>query len=359
MTVPGLRRYCVARFRRAAGLLAATALLAACVAFTSRQQVVTLQRTEQQSGTNERLIAVSAVNRNVVWASGLHGTYTVTTDGGATWKAGQVPGAEDLDLRDVQGVSATTAYVLSVGPGKRAKIFKTDNAGATWMTKFTNIDAALHWKCLSFWNPLHGVAISDALEGGFIMMSTVDGGWTWNRVPPLSLPAAVPDERVSAESGTCVVAGRSGRTWIGTTKLHVLRSTNYGASWRRAYVPITKTDSTGIVSLAFRDKTRGMALGQFATSPTDTLVAFTDDGGENWTTRALQPLMTEISAGAFVPGLAGPTVLVVGPQGSSYSRDGGAKWERIDTVAYNGVAFAGRAAGWAVGLNGRITKFSF
>jgi photosystem II stability/assembly factor-like uncharacterized protein len=357
--VPGLRRSCAVKFRNSAGPLPAAALFAACVAFVSRPQALTLERTEQQSGTNEQLIAVSAVTRNVVWVSGLHGTFAVTTNGGATWKAGHVSGAEDLEFRDVHGVSNRTAYLLSVGPGKQAKIFKTDDGGATWMTKFTNIDAALHWKCLSFWNPLHGVAVSDPLDGGFIMMSTVDGGWKWDRVPPLSLPAAVPDERVSAESGTCVVAGRSGRAWIGTTKLHVLRSTNYGASWKRAYVPITKTDSTGIVALAFRDKTDGMALGQVATSPNDTLVAFTDDGGATWTTRALQPLMTEISGGAFVPGVGGPTVLVVGPHGATYSRDGGETWERIDTLAYHGVAFSGRAAGWAVGLSGRITKFAF
>ncbi len=347
------------RFRNPSGPLWAASLFAVSVAFASRQQGVTLMRTDQRSGTGENLIAVSAVNRNVVWASGLHGTYTRTTDGGATWKAGQVAGAEGLELRDVQGVSAQTAYVLSVGPGRATKVFKTDDGGATWMTKFTNVDSAVHWKCFSFWNPLHGVAISDAVAGGFTMMSTVDGGWTWNRAPPLSLPAAVADERVSAESGTCIVAGRSGRAWLGTTKLHVLRSTNYGASWKRAYVPITRTDSTGIVSLAFGDKTRGMALGEHASSPDDTLIAFTDDGGQTWTTRALQPLMTELSAGAFVPGLKGPTVLVVGARGSSYSRDGGGTWERIDTLAYHSVAFAGRTAGWAVGTNGRIVKFAF
>ena len=258
-----------------------TAVLAAWVALAARQQAVTLMRKEQQSGTSEPLVAISAVNRNIVWVSGLHGTYARTTDGGATWKAGRVPGAEDLEFRDVQGVSAETAYLLSVGPGKNTKIFKTDDAGATWLPKFTNTDSAVHWKCLSFWNPLQGVAISDAIEGGFMTMSTVDGGWTWRRVPPLSLPAAAENERVSAESGTCIVAGRGGRAWFGTSKLHVLRSTNYGVSWKRSYVPITRTDSTGIVSLAFRDRSNGMALGQFASSPSDTLIAFTDDGGKN------------------------------------------------------------------------------
>ena len=42
--------------------------------------------TPQDSGTTSGLIAVSPVNPQVVWASGRGGTFTVTTDGGQTWK---------------------------------------------------------------------------------------------------------------------------------------------------------------------------------------------------------------------------------------------------------------------------------
>ena len=48
--------------------------------------------TVQQSGTTQRLQAVSAVNRNIVWASGTGGTYAVTRDGGAHWHVAVVPG---------------------------------------------------------------------------------------------------------------------------------------------------------------------------------------------------------------------------------------------------------------------------
>src|ERR1700687_4526966 len=52
--------------------------------------------TPQTSGTTNRLQAISPVNDRVVWASGVGGTYTLTTDGGKTWKVGVVPGAENL-----------------------------------------------------------------------------------------------------------------------------------------------------------------------------------------------------------------------------------------------------------------------
>jgi photosystem II stability/assembly factor-like uncharacterized protein len=71
--------------------------------------------TPQDSGTTNGLIAVWPVNPQVVWASGRAGTFTVTTDGGQTWRAGVVPGAEALQFRDVQAFSASVAYLMSIG----------------------------------------------------------------------------------------------------------------------------------------------------------------------------------------------------------------------------------------------------
>src|ERR1700730_12576160 len=75
-----------------------------------RFQPLTL--TSEASGTTNRLQAISPVSAEVVWASGVGGTYVKTTNGGATWKVGVVPGAETLQFRDVQGVSESVAYLL-------------------------------------------------------------------------------------------------------------------------------------------------------------------------------------------------------------------------------------------------------
>ena len=73
-------------------LLAAFATLIAQGQPKVKQPTLTLQN----SGTTNGLIAVSPVNPQVVWASGRNGTFTVTTDGGNTWNAGVVPGAESV-----------------------------------------------------------------------------------------------------------------------------------------------------------------------------------------------------------------------------------------------------------------------
>ena len=95
--------------------------------------------TPQTSGTTQLLIAVSPVDSRVVWAAGAGGTYVLTTNGGETWKAAVVPGAESLQFRDVYGVSDKIAYLLSIGSSTTDfRIYKTVDGGATWTIQFTN-----------------------------------------------------------------------------------------------------------------------------------------------------------------------------------------------------------------------------
>jgi photosystem II stability/assembly factor-like uncharacterized protein len=71
----------------------------------------------------------------------------VTTDGGQTWKAGVVPGAQTRQFRDVQGVSDAVAYLLSIGTGTDARICKTTDGGATWAMEFQDQDPSAFYDC--------------------------------------------------------------------------------------------------------------------------------------------------------------------------------------------------------------------
>src|ERR1035437_1130164 len=55
----------------------------------------------QASNTRASLRGVSAVDARSVWASGSGGAWLATTDGGVTWRAAKVPGAETLDFRGI------------------------------------------------------------------------------------------------------------------------------------------------------------------------------------------------------------------------------------------------------------------
>src|SRR5438309_12015244 len=94
----------------------------------------------QTSNTTASLRGVSAVNERIGWASGSGGTWLRTTDGGATWKASKIEGAETLDFRGIRATDERTAWVMSIGPGEKSRIYKTSDAGDHWTLQFTNPD---------------------------------------------------------------------------------------------------------------------------------------------------------------------------------------------------------------------------
>ena len=118
---------------------------------------------EQKSKVPGRLQAVSAVNEKIVWASGTGGSFTVTTNGGASWRSGVVAGADSLEFRDVHGVDEKTAYLLSAGNGTASRIYKTTDAGQNWQLQFINRDSTAFYDCFAFWDPLAGIAFSDSV----------------------------------------------------------------------------------------------------------------------------------------------------------------------------------------------------
>jgi photosystem II stability/assembly factor-like uncharacterized protein len=341
-------------------VLPLTALLVAAGASFAVQSRVT--HTPQTSGSTALLIAVSAVNDRVVWVSGTQGTYLRTTDGGATWTAGRVPGADSLQFRDVHAVDANTAYLLSIGNGSQSRIYKTTDAGARWTLQFTNRDSAGFYDCMDFWDSRRGIVIGDALGDSIAVLTTTDGGAHWTRIPPASLPKAQPNEGSFAASGTCLVTRPGGHAWIVASNPdhgRVLHTANYGRTWSVDTLPLTTRAGSGPQSIGFRDARNGFALGGGnAAQPGDVLAATTNDGGKTWVKRTSPALRTGVWGGVYVPGATRPTIVAVGPTGSVWSRDEGVTWTPIDSLNYWSVGFASPRAGWAVGTQGRITKLS-
>jgi photosystem II stability/assembly factor-like uncharacterized protein len=342
----------------------ATIVLFLTVAFLITSVVQARAQWEPQaSGTKARLRGLSVVSREVAWAGGNRGTCLRTIDGGKTWVARAVPGASDLDFRDVHAVDADTAYLLSIGEGPQSRIYKTTDGGATWAAPFVSPDPKGFLDALAFWDAEHGLALGDPVAGRFVVLATDDGGRTWARVPPEGMPPALPGEGAFAASGTCLVASGEGRAWFGTggaRASRVFRSTDRGRTWTAHETPVRAgTASAGIFSLAFRDADRGVAVGGDYKAPEQSgdCVALTADGGRTWTAPRGTPPAGYRSAVAFVPGARGPRLVAVGPSGSETSTDDGASWRPLGRLGFHAVGFAGPTAGWAVGEDGLIARW--
>lgn len=356
----GERRAC---WLMSLSLLSFSVALAACPG-TRRVTPWTLEPSiePQGSGTDALLIGTSVVNDSVVWVSGSKGTWLRTTNGGATWEGGTVPGADSLEFRDVHAFDAENAFLLSIGTGDQSRIYRTSDAGETWALTFRNDEPRGFFDCFDFWDARHGMAFSDSVDGEFLLIETADGGATWTRIPADRLPPAREGEGAFAASGTCLVVRGDATAWIGTGAsdggARVLRTTDRGRTWSVAETPIVKGTSAGIASLAFRNERHGAALGGDIAepdSPSDN-VALTRDGGETWTLGGRPTFTGAVYGSSWVPGAPEPTLVAVGPKGVSYSTDGGVGWAALDTLNHWGVAFASPERGWAVGPEGRISR---
>src|SRR5271170_2294386 len=194
--------------------------------------------TAQKSNTTENLRGISVLSNAVAWASGTHGSYLRTTDGGNSWQPAQVPGADALDFRDVEAFSADLAYLLSAGPGEQSRIYKTTDAGKTWALQFTNKNPNGFFDCMAFWDSDRGIAVGDPVSDNsgtlrFELISTVDGGKTWSPHSPDSIPPAIEGEGAFAASGTCITIQGTANVWFATggKVARVFRSTNAGKTW--------------------------------------------------------------------------------------------------------------------------------
>ena len=318
-----------------------------------------LTRYVQKSGTHETLLAVSPFSDRVAWVSGAHGTILRTTDGGKTWKAFHTPSGDSLDFNTVYAINAKQAFVLSSGQGRQSRIYKTMDGGAHWIRKYMNLDTQLVWRCFSFWDADHGVGISDVQKGDFLMMFTLDGGENWDRVPADSFPVPLPNERTVASSPACLYTGWGQHAWFATTMGRVIRTNNYGNSWKMSFAHIAIGEDNIINAILFHDGSNGLLFGETRQAPGVTVISQSSNSGKSWTEREPLALATPIASVSYVPDLFGPSLVAVGPRGAIFSRDNGLVWSVIDELNYSAVSFARRDAGWAVGANGVITKITF
>jgi len=260
------------------------------------------------SHTEEGLRGVSAVSRQIAWASGTHGTYLRTTDGGSTWTPAQVPDAANLDFRAVIAFSADEAFLMSAGPGDQSRIYHTTDTGQHWDLQFTNTNPKGFFDSMVFWDSKRGIVLGDPVpdEKGqlkFELLMT-DDGKTWQQVPPQQLPPAMEGEGAFAASNSCIAILRK-TEWKGASApdpniwfatggkvARVFHSPDRGKIWEVFPTPILHgPDSAGIFSIAFRDATHGVIAGGNYKHPDDDGpdLAFTADGGKTWTLSNIHP----------------------------------------------------------------------
>lgn len=344
----------LARFLNPLGLAVLPLVLGACASVPAGPPWLAVA-----SGTSAELRGLSVVSEQVAWASGTRGTVLRTVDG-SHWQALSVAGADQLDFRDIHAIDASSAIVMSAGPGAASRLYRTDDGGASWRLLATNSFADGFWDAIAFWDKDHGLLFGDPVAGRFQTYATADGGANWTALPGRGLEA-LPNEGAFAASGSCLSVAGSSEAWIvtgGAAHARAFHSSDRGASWRAAELPIAAgAAARGAFSVAFADGRTGMAAGGDYKEKTRAGVngARSEDGGASWTPVSILPT-GYMSVVTPVRGSA--SYVAAGLAGSGYSRDGGRSWRVLDTTPLNTVAFAGPTSGWAIGPKGLLMKYA-
>ncbi|MGA1386453.1 MAG: hypothetical protein ACO306_07025, partial [Flavobacteriaceae bacterium] len=90
-------------------------------------------KTVQNSPTDQLLIGLHILDEKTVWASGTGGTVIFTSDGGQSWNKATWDQEPTLQFRDIHGINATQAAVLSSGTGAESRIYKLHTSQKTWL----------------------------------------------------------------------------------------------------------------------------------------------------------------------------------------------------------------------------------
>ncbi len=309
----------------------------------------------QPVGTNASFRGLSAVSRDVVWASGTAGTVIRTLDGGATWQTRNIPEAEKLDLRDIEAFDAETAYALSIGNGDSSRIYKTTDGGKSWQLQFQNTSEKAFFDAIACWDAKNCLALSDPVDGKYLLIRTEDGE-KWHSVSSNELPIAKDGEAAFAASGSCLIVHKKALFLAtGGVDARIYRSADRGRTWTAAATPLAKgTAGSGVFSIAANGKRKMVAVGGNYEKPLERTgtAAVSHDGGRTW--QKVNGMGGYRSGVAF---LGNNTMIAVGTNGSDISKDGGKTWQSIGKENLNVVAAAGGAV-WAAGPNGGVFRLS-
>lgn len=302
---------------------------------------------------------IDAVSDSVCWVSGSKGAILKTTDGGQSWQQLVIPGADTLDFRDIEAFGADTAVVMSIGSGMRSKVFRTVDGGESWSLVHQNTYENGFYDAIAFWdNGQDGLLQGDPVEGRLFILTTNDGGQSWNELPREQMPEVADGEYAFAASGTQLITTGNRQAWIGTggVNARAIHSSDGGQTWTARPTPMIQGEpSTGIFSIAFRDDSFGIAVGGDYTREYEGMqnVIYTEDRGMSW--KRLENADLDFrSCIRFADGV----FVTTGPSGSEYSTDNGENWKGVKGPGFHTLSIGkeGMNAVWAAGAEGRIGK---
>lgn len=297
------------------------------------------------------------VDENVAWASGTKGIIRYTSNG-KDWVVYQDTSWNNLDFRDIHAFNSNEAVIMSSGDG--CKIYKTKDQCKSWQLVYENNAEGIFFDGMDFWDDKNGIAFSDPINNQLFIITTNDGGDTWQELTGISIPNTLEGEAGFAASGTGITCVGDSTVFIGTgggAISRIFKSTNRGKTWSVTNTTMRSGEASGIYSMTFTNKNRGVAIGgnYLDSASTKGNCVITINGGQTW----LNPESLPSGYKSCVADNGEGVLIATGRTGVDVSFDNGYNWKHVSDDAYYSCVIKGKD-GWLTGKNKmanfRITK---
>jgi photosystem II stability/assembly factor-like uncharacterized protein len=242
----------------------------------------------------------------------------------------------------------TNIYALSIGnPALLYQINKTVKV------VYKEENEKVFYDAMQFFDDLNGIAMGDPTEDCLSILTTKNGGNTWQKIACENLPKIENGEAAFAASNTNIaIVGE--KAWIATggLKARVFYTANMGLTWTVFNTPIVQgKNTTGIYSIDFYNEKQGIICGgdyldKFGNSANK---ALTFDGGKTWRIVASGELPKYVSCVQYVPNTQGKEIFAVSTNGIFYSNNSGENWQKVSDEGFYSIRIVNKNLAWLSG----------